>query len=215
MFSFESAVGQLACGDGTLISQEMLCSDQICDLLAKDAATANQISSSDKVRLVHNLAQLKELLLYLGRLTHEVNHFTAADGTIIRDSTAEQGLAARRRKRFSCHSQSIVALSKGARSHRAKVRGTWPLGFKARAGPLMRRGHPCTASGIARTQKSVAARKEAEFQYWWREERGRTLKSPTGVGVSAKDRIEALRARVAAKSASLQSVSASTLRTSS
>ena len=81
----------------------------------------------------------------------------------------------------------------------------------------MRRGHPCTASGIARSQKSVAALKEAEFQYWWREGRGRTLKSPAGVGVSvsAKDRIEALRARVAAKSVSLQSVSASTLRTSS
>ena len=97
--SSESAVGQLACGDGTLITQEMLCSNQICDLLAKDAAAANQITSSDQGRLVHNLAQLKELLLYLGRLTHEVNHFSAADGTIISDSTAEQGLVARRRKR--------------------------------------------------------------------------------------------------------------------
>ena len=118
----ESVVGQLACGDGTLITQEMLCSNQICDLLAKDAATANQISSSDKGRLVHNLAQLKELLLYLGRLTHEVNHFSAADATIIRDSIAEQGLAARRTKSLSGHSQSSVALSKGARSHKAKVR---------------------------------------------------------------------------------------------
>ena len=118
------------------ITQEMWCSNQICDLFAKDADTANQISSFDRGRLVHNLAQLTELLLYLGRLTHEVNHFSAADGTIIRDSTAEQGLAARRRKSLSGHGQSGVAQAKGARSPKAKVRRAWPLDFKTRAGPL-------------------------------------------------------------------------------
>ena len=73
--------------------------------------------------------------------------------------------------------------------------------------PLVRRGRSCGASSIAQTRKLVADRKEEEFQFWWRVERSQTLKQPDGVPLSAKERMEALRARIVAKSGSAQSAS--------
>ena len=203
----QSAVGQLACGDGTLITEDMRCSNQICDSLAKDAASAIQLSSFDRSKLVHNIGQLRELLIYLGRLTHVANHFVRADGSIIRDSTADKVLAARRRKSTNSSTPNVVVQSKGASSSRAKVRRPWHFAFRARVRPLVRRGRPCGASSIAQTRKLVADRKEEEFQFWWREERSQTLKQPDGVPLSAKERMEALRARIVAKSGSAQSAS--------
>ena len=82
----ESSVGQLACSDGTMVSHDMWCSNQICDMLAKQAAASVRVPTSCSNSLLHRQKQLRELLHYLGHLTLAANGVVLPDGTVVRDS---------------------------------------------------------------------------------------------------------------------------------
>ena len=66
----------------------MWCANQICDWLAKDAAATVCVSAYSRGKLDNRHKQLKELLMYLGRLTLVANGLVISDGTKVRDSTA-------------------------------------------------------------------------------------------------------------------------------
>ena len=58
---------------------------------------------------------------------------------------------------------------------------------------------PSSTSRLKKVRAELEARGEVSFQYWWRESRSQDLK-PSGEGrPTARERLEALRLRVAAK----------------
>ena len=125
-----------------------------------------EISSFDRNKLVHNLGQLRELLVYLGRLTNEVNNFVAADGSVLRDSTAVRALAARRKRRNRSSVISIDVQSKVASALRTRHKQPWCVGFRARGRPRGIGVRPCALGIVKLAGKKLADRGEAVFQFW-------------------------------------------------
>ena len=80
-------VGQAMCSDGMPMCSTRWASNQIVDLMAKDAAETVRVSAGTRKWLVHRDSQLCELLKYLGKLTFEVNNFPGPGGSAIRDSS--------------------------------------------------------------------------------------------------------------------------------
>ena len=58
---------------------------------------------------------------------------------------------------------------------------------------------PSSASRLKKVRDGLEARGEISFQYWWRESRRRDLKQSGEGRLTATERLEALRRRVAAK----------------
>ncbi len=55
------------------------------------------------------------------------------------------------------------------------------------------------ATACRRAQDGFTARQEASFRDWWRESRSQSLQPRSGGAPSARERLDALRARVAAR----------------
>ena len=58
------------------------------DLLAKQAAEQVRVDSSCRLRLASREAQILDLVIFLGKLTHAANNLVRKDGVILRDSQA-------------------------------------------------------------------------------------------------------------------------------
>ena len=97
-----SDIGKKVCSDGCIVSEDMWCANQMVDLLAKDAAALVRRSHHERSFLLDREKQLRELAVFMGRLTHAAKHFVRPDGVTIRDSTAVRSFSKKRQKRSSC-----------------------------------------------------------------------------------------------------------------
>ncbi len=197
-----SAVGQKVCSDGTPMSEDMWCSNQIADQLAKDAAEAVRLSASQRWWLLDRERQLTELVIFLGRLTHVAGSCVMADRSTRRDSTAVKSF--RRAVKVPNHSGTVTAPKQKARVAKSRS-GGWKM--PGRVGPFVSARAPnvSRAGRVKRAGDGISARSEASFKEWWREERGRTLKPRDESLPSASGRLAALRDRLFAKTAAASS----------
>ena len=165
----------------------MWCANQIADLLAKDCAEAVRYASDQRQWFVRWETQLKELAIFLGKLTYIANAFPCADGTKLRDSNA---VKSKRRPRASERVGKPGPLVK-------------PIVGRVCAPP--KRAHNQHASSDGRRAKISKAKAlheaelEASFFDAWRQERAQSLEA--SCGPSASERLNALRQRIAARGA--------------
>lgn len=151
--SSETSVRWLACSDGTFVDHDMWCANQVCDMFAKQAANSVRVPRSNRNQLLHRQKQLRELLMYLGRVTYAANRFSRADGVVVRDSTANQALESKRRRVPDGSSKIPTANSKATEKRNVSSKG-WQVGFKA--------GHACKSEwslplSVANQNVSVSA----------------------------------------------------------
>ena len=139
--------------------------------------------------------------MYLGQLTHEANTHVTPSG-VIRDSSPIQGFRKRRKKCKRVKRQ--VEIPKSVYMPRPTSGGMAPLwrmpaprggGRKALLQPKPLKVDPRWDK--AKTEFEAAG--ETSFQSWWRESRSQSLRPADVCQPSAKQRLEALKARVAAK----------------
>ena len=76
----------------------------------------------------------------------------------------------------------------------------WSIGFRRRDAISSAAMRPRRSHTIVRALRGVEARKEADFQHWWRESRSQLLRPRVPGALSATERMNALRQRVAARS---------------
>ncbi len=81
----KSSIGCVHCSDGSIVDDIKWCSNQIVDLLAKDAAEGNRVPPAFRASFLFRESQLRDLVVYLGRLTHAANSFQGPEG-VVRDS---------------------------------------------------------------------------------------------------------------------------------
>jgi len=178
----------------------MWCSNQLVDQLAKDAAETARLEESQRCWLAGREAQLKELVIFLGMLTHAANSFVLPDGKKIRDSTAVRSL---RRSKHKCSpAQSKVKKASGGfvgKPGRGSCVHSWRMPSNKNAPKVFASVSFSRASSVKRAQAGFAARQEATFQDWWRESRSQSLRPRVDSAPSAKERLDALKARVAAR----------------
>ena len=82
----QDRIGEAKCSDGNSLTEDMWCANQLVDLLAKQAAESVR---HDKVlldRVAEGLAQLKEVAMFVGKLTCEAGSHVLPDGQVTRDS---------------------------------------------------------------------------------------------------------------------------------
>jgi len=167
-------------------------SNQIVDHLAKEAAEGVRISGHVRGRLLSREKQLREYLIYLGKLTFEVNNFQTSEG-IIRDSDAKKCSRVKKRSK----KQDTTKMGSTARKRTCSVTFKRFVGRSCRGGQDQLR---TTQSAKQRWMgRARLASLEASFFKSWREERASSVKP--SVGPSATARMDALKARVVAKSA--------------
>ena len=182
-----SSFGHRITSAGEIITETMWCANQIADLLAKDGAEAVRYGSDQRQWFVRWETQLKELAIFLGKLTYIANAFPFADGTKLRDSNA---VKSKRRPRASERVGKPGPLVK-------------PIVGRVCAPP--KRAHNQHASSDGRRAKISKAKAlheaelEASFFDAWRQERAQSLKA--SCGPSASERLNALRQRIAARGA--------------
>ena len=99
----ESRVAHAKCSNGQVISSSMWASNQLVDLMAKDAACSIRLPLSFRAKFVATEKHLKEFFMFLGQLTHAANSFVGANGGVLRDSEAAAVRVKDRRGRRSRH----------------------------------------------------------------------------------------------------------------
>lgn len=104
----ETSIGQKVCSDGQPFSELPWYSNQLVDLLAKEAADDIRMESARRGRLIHNEQQKFELAIYLGKLTVAANEFVTSDGTTIRDSDAIKRRQLKKHKRIVKRTSSRI-----------------------------------------------------------------------------------------------------------
>ena len=149
----------------------------------------NGVSGVDHLRE----KQLREFLIYLGKLTYEVNNFQSSEG-VIRDSDAKRRS---RGTKGSTKRQKIASVGKLAKvcvKRFTKVH----VGVRSCRGA---QGQHRTTQASMQTWMGRAklASLEASFFNSWRADHAGLLK-PSG-GASASERMDALKARIVARGA--------------
>ncbi len=195
----ESSIGHVFCSDGTLVDSDKWCSNQIVDQLAKDAADTVRLPAQFRSRVLHLEAQLKELAIYLGKLTHEVNaHQT--DVGVLRDPDP---LKPRRRAKPTGKAKSRTTGGGSSSGGSVTVQSySWRMPKATASASEMHDSFLHKVSrktSVKRAQDGLADRQEAEFMEWWREARSSSMQPRSDNLPSAKSRLEALRVRVVAR----------------
>ena len=193
----QSSIGQRYCSDGAVLSEDLWSANQIVDLLAKRSADSVRLSRSTIKWFTRYEAKVKELAIYLGHLTYEANHFCLPDGKIIRDS---EPVCPMRRMRArvpkSGKPKSVVKLRKSRVSRAGK--GDWKSLYSSKPKRSVGSCHRPVQSAQA---KDLVRRQQEEFFLWWRETRVCTLRPRLPSLPTAKQRLDALAQRIAAKNA--------------
>ena len=212
----ESSIGSATCSDGVLMSEEMWCANQIVDQLAKDAAESARLPSASRSWLASREEQLKELAIFMGRLTFAANSHLLPDGTKIRDSQAVKSFrrVAKHSGAFQGKRREGTGSSKATSCQHGFVRanGSWCKPRYHRSSPSVQNCKPSLhgvsvfhgASAARRALKGLQLRQEAAFQDWWRESRSQSMKPKGADAPTGKERLQALKARVAARQAASQ-----------
>lgn len=83
------SINNAKCSNGQLVDEVLWSSNQIVDLLAKEAADVSRVLPDVHKRIMREEVQIKQLAVYLGKPTYEVNHHRSGpDCPIERDSEA-------------------------------------------------------------------------------------------------------------------------------
>ena len=184
----ESAIGQATGSDGTHISHDMWCSNQLCDALAKQSAETVRIPDSDRGQFLRKRDHVAEMLIYLGQVTFAANALLFSDGVVRRDSTAVKSYRVRRGK--ASNSKTSATVLPKVRQGPAKQHLSAGIRRRSKFGGVGKR--PTIKRGSARAIRDIEARREADLQHWWRESRSHVLKPACQHAPSAKERLEAL-----------------------
>ena len=132
----------------------------------------------------------------MGKLTYAANSYLLPDGTKVRDSSAVKSF--RKADRKAPKAKPRVVKVEGPCKIRAASHG-WSMPRSRRTSRAMASASPLKATSAKRTQDAASAKQEAAFQEWWLESRSHVLKPRCEHAPSAKERVDALRARVAAR----------------
>jgi len=188
----ENSVGQRRCSDGVRVSHDYWCANQLVDLLAKESAESIRPRASGLNKIQFTEQKVYKLVLYLGRLTFEVNIFALPGGWIGRDSDSSVRRSCR--QRGALLGKNPRRVTKGIKvpakdtSNRPK-RSTWQQLYTAK-----RKGLTCPLSKHANQKgqhEAHLARQEAAFQSWWRGSRDARLQPRSQVAVDASERFDA------------------------
>ena len=202
----ESSIGHSKCSNGELVTEDMRLANQLADEGAKTAAESVRLPLNTRRWLIGRDKQLRQLFIFLGKLTCEANHFSTSEG-FIRDS---DGRGTRLRKGKGKSSNTSPKKGRGGPEKRGRKKQfskwTMPEPLSSSKGMPMRR--PC------RSRKQVCHgpvnrakwNDEAVLREWWVDAKGCTPQPRCHTLPSAKDRLEAVRARVVARGADCSAV---------
>ena len=195
----EERIADARCSDGSAVTVDMWCANQMADLLAKDAAESVRHNLQTREWLTDRQKQLRELAVFVGKLTHEANNFKCGDGAILRDSEASKNFSGVQRRRARRSSLTPLLPSSHASQNLQCVR---PVSNSLECATS---GHSTGSRAPVRSKQRAGhgrweaeARREEAFQNWWRENLSHRLSSNSVEGPSGSERLEALRAQVLA-----------------
>ncbi len=201
-----ASIGCVSCSDGCIVDEVRWSSNQIVDILAKEAAEQNRVPARFGNELLKCEARLKELLIYLGRLTNEANGHETADGVIRDSDPLAPKFRPKRKGRAKCgktrggtpgRSDRAVASSRGRGGLSSQI---WQMPSPKPCG--VRKSHPNAQTQKKRVLASSKLRDtESEYLFaeWWRERREQVLRPPSSGRQSACERIAALKVRILTK----------------
>ena len=155
--------------------------------------------------------QLKELVIFLGRLTHIANAYPCADGSKLRDSDAVRikrrpkqtgtiGKSQLKSARARPGKKVSAVVSKHVHGNCVSTAGRWvtePPWCRSSFGSTKRK------SQLAKARAAFDASLDESFFESWREDRAQLLKPSSGPSASA--RIDAMRQRISVRSAASSS----------
>ena len=188
-------IHEARCSDGTVMSLDMWSANQVADFLAKEAAASVQVLPATLCWIKCRTTQLKELAIFVGRLTFAANNYKLPGGRVIRDSEAfgQRLFRAKRTPRSQaaaqCTGQPAAAFKVVCPVPAPKQSNDsmWSLGARARSLSVP------SASSTARIRMRVAeeaadCKSKEAFETWWRENRALRVTQPS-TSACAKDRI--------------------------
>jgi len=204
----EGAINQVLTSEGLPVTEDMWWANQLVDFMAKQGAGIMRHGSRDSSRFLAWETQVKELLIFLGQLTHAANGFLLPNGEQIRDSeaaTPKVRSKMRSSRRARLDRRKVIKVGKRKRELQGRdgatnvQSGRKPLkgnGAAGRFSPVA----SIKAAKLARHAKNFRARQaglEAFFLESWCEQRASSMKPSSGP--SASERLDALRGRIAAR----------------
>ena len=194
----ESSIGHRRCSDGSILSEDLWSANQIVDFLAKYAAEGARVTASSRVWFLKYDPKVRELVRYLGLLTYEANMCCLPNGEFIRDSDASELHRRVRVKELGKASPNNTRkhVSKSKTSISSTSRGNWRGLYSAKP-----KGSVSSGTSFKVQAKAIDERQRLAFFEWWREARETTLKPRPDTMPTAKQRLEALALRIAAKNA--------------
>ena len=183
----------------------MRCANEVADRLAKEAAESVR---HDKVLLdwvAERVAQLKEVVMFVGKLTYEAGAHVLPDGQVTRDSeglSTQFPVSGRRKvnghvQRAAVRSVQSTVEGGGRAAPTAPPCNLEPVPRK-RAQAGSRQVAPAVAKRRARrhaAKAEVERQEESAFQAWWRENRALRVSPAAVSSASSQDRLAAVRSR--------------------
>ena len=202
----EESIGHKCTSEGTPITADMWWSNQMVDYLAKLGAGIMRHSGSDTRRFLKWEEQVCQLMVFLAHITVAANEHVLPSGETVRDSEA-LSRAMRTSLLRASPAKGGKKINKPIKCNMHKTAGSFQSS-SCKASYVSRGGrskgvcfqHGKRRFGAAQAAKSHKARQlalEATFLESWREERAKTLRPSNGP--SASVRMEALKARLAAR----------------
>ena len=195
----ESRIGDVSCGDGTLLTEHMWRGNKLVDELAKRAAHTIKAPQDVVRNVVDRQVQAQELAVFVGQVTAHANAWPGDDGGIRRDSTGKpQGT--RRSFKKKRRAASVAGDGRSVGGVAVPV-DAMLLRLDVTA---LSRPSPTPSPWVARARnlRDAAARAEAKneasFSEWWRQSRDLRMAKASGAGsqrLSARERLDALRRR--------------------
>ena len=204
----KSSIGQVITSTGKYVTEDMWYANQIVDFLAKEGASSIRYGVEERSSFTFKEKQLRELAVFLGKLTYIANAFTLPDGSKVRDSEAVKSFRQRNTARLSFSAERLKFSKFSRLTPGGRVEPIWRISAKRPKRCHWGRGPGWSTSSVARVaanakvsraKQAIENRNEASFEAWWRESRSHALK-PTA-GPSARERLDALRQRLASRGA--------------
>jgi hypothetical protein len=182
----EHHVGASVLSNGQLLSAADRYGNFHADRLAKAAAGEERVPELIRHLLQCRVAEVVDMATWLGKVTAHANAYTLPDGTKVRDSTAQ---AQRRQllRRDRPVGRASRSVSCPAISGSRKRQGHGAAGSAMQSAAFQRRRH---TNDMAELDAVLA---EARFQCEWRKHLNLASES---AGITASERIEALRLKV-------------------
>ena len=170
----ESSIGSSKCSNGQVVDDEMWHANQLVDEMAKFGAESVRLPLAARTKILRREAQILELVIFVGKLTHAANSCIGADGKAHRDSEADK----RKRSRPKAKVGKIVQCPlKVPRTRRTRVAAPheWLVQWQrlcrirmAASGDSV----PVTRAARLKSVKAgITSRQHEAFDAWWRDSR--------------------------------------------